>query len=85
VTDRLADPELTAKLRPGVRLVDAGTPPGAHQPSQEAIGETLVLCSLADLAGAEVPPRIDNPAVVDIGPTVPVLRPDGLDDSGGPW
>ena len=40
VTDRLADPELTAQLRPGVRLVDAGKLPGAHQLSQEAITET---------------------------------------------
>lgn len=134
VTDRLTDPELTAELRPGVRLVDAGKLPGAHQLSQEAIVETVLAhagagrhvvllmavgnleriaafllgggrppgtpvaciqhagtprqrvihCSLTDLAGAEVPPRIDNPAVVVIGPTVPVLRPDGLEDSGGP-
>ena len=42
VTDRLADPELTAQLRPGVKLVDAGKLPGAHQLSQEAIIETVL-------------------------------------------
>ena len=42
VTDRLADPELTAQLRPGVLLVDAGKLPGAHQLSQEAITETVL-------------------------------------------
>ena len=42
VTDRLADPELTAQLRPGVRLIDAGKLPGAHQLSQEAITEGVV-------------------------------------------
>ncbi|HEX2373878.1 MAG TPA: SAM-dependent methyltransferase, partial [Actinomycetota bacterium] len=42
VTDRLADPELTAQLRPGVTLVDAGKLPGAHQLSQEAIIETVL-------------------------------------------
>jgi len=42
VTDRLADPELTDQLRPGVQLVDAGKLPGAHQLSQEAITETVL-------------------------------------------
>ena len=42
VTDRLADPELTTQLRPGVRLIDAGKLPGAHQLSQEAITESVV-------------------------------------------
>jgi uroporphyrin-III C-methyltransferase len=37
VTDRLADPELTAQLRPGVLLVQAGKSPGSHQLSQDAI------------------------------------------------
>jgi histidinol-phosphate aminotransferase len=42
VADRLADPELTAELRPGVTLVDAGKLPGAHQLSQDAIVETVL-------------------------------------------
>jgi siroheme synthase len=114
VTDRLANPELTTELRPGVRLVDAGKLPGRHVVLLMAVGnlkciatfllgggrppgtpvagiqhagtprQRVIHCSLTDLAGAEVPPRIDNPAVVVIGPTVPVLRPDGLEARGGP-
>jgi uroporphyrin-III C-methyltransferase len=42
VADRLADPELTAQLHPGVLLIDAGKSPGAHQLSQEAILQTIL-------------------------------------------
>ena len=42
VTDRLADPELTAQLRPGVLLVDAGKSPGSHQLSQDAIVQVML-------------------------------------------
>jgi histidinol-phosphate aminotransferase len=42
VTDRLADPELTAELRPGVLLIEAGKAPGSQQLSQEQINQTLV-------------------------------------------
>jgi uroporphyrin-III C-methyltransferase len=42
VADRLADPELTAQPRPGVRLVDAGKLPGAHHLSQKAIIEIVL-------------------------------------------
>jgi uroporphyrin-III C-methyltransferase len=42
VTDRLADPELTAQLRPGVLVVDAGKSPGAHQLSQDEIVQTML-------------------------------------------
>jgi histidinol-phosphate aminotransferase len=42
VTDRLADPELTAQLRPGVLLVEAGKSPGSHQLSQEAIVRAML-------------------------------------------
>jgi histidinol-phosphate aminotransferase len=42
VADRLADPELTAELRPGVLLIEAGKAPGAQQLSQEQINEALV-------------------------------------------
>jgi uroporphyrin-III C-methyltransferase len=42
VTDRLADPELTAQLRPGVLLVDAGKSPGSQLLSQDAIIQAVV-------------------------------------------
>jgi len=42
VTDRLADPELTTQLQPGVLVVEAGKSPGTHQLSQEAIVRTLL-------------------------------------------
>ena len=42
VTDRLADPELTAQLRPGVLLIHAGKSPRAHQLSQEAIVQAML-------------------------------------------
>jgi sirohydrochlorin cobaltochelatase len=42
VTDRLADPELTAQLRPGVLLVDAGKSPGSHQLTQDAIVQAML-------------------------------------------
>jgi histidinol-phosphate aminotransferase len=42
VTDRLADPELTAQLRPGVLLIHAGKSPGSHQLSQDAIVQAML-------------------------------------------
>ena len=42
VTDRLADPELTAQLRPGVLLVDAGKSPGSQQLTQDAIVQAML-------------------------------------------
>jgi histidinol-phosphate aminotransferase len=42
VTDRLADPQLTAQLRPGVLLLDAGKSPGSHQLSQDAIVQAML-------------------------------------------
>jgi uroporphyrin-III C-methyltransferase len=42
VADRLADPELTRELRPGVLLVNAGKAPGAQQLSQQEINTALV-------------------------------------------
>jgi histidinol-phosphate aminotransferase len=42
IADRLADPELTAGLRPGVLLVDAGKSPGTHRLSQEEITRAMV-------------------------------------------
>jgi uroporphyrin-III C-methyltransferase len=41
-TDRLADPELTAQLRPGVLLIHAGKSPGSHQLSQDAIVQAML-------------------------------------------
>ena len=35
--------------------------------------QRVTSCSLGDLAGSAVSPQIDSPAVVVIGPTVPVL------------
>lgn len=68
-------------------LLGGGRPPGTPVACIQHAGtprQRVIHCSLSDLAGAEVPPRIDNPAVVVIGPTVPVVRPDGLEGSGGP-
>ena len=42
ISDRLVDPELTAGLRPGVVLIDAGKKPGEHRLSQEDISAELV-------------------------------------------
>jgi histidinol-phosphate aminotransferase len=42
VADRLADPELTRELRPGVLLINAGKAPGAQQLSQQEINTALV-------------------------------------------
>lgn len=42
ISDRLADPGLTAGLRPGVLLINAGKTPGEHRLSQEQIGAALV-------------------------------------------
>ena len=36
------DPELTAQLRPGVLLIDAGKSPGSHQLSQDAIVQAML-------------------------------------------
>ena len=42
ISDRLADPELTAGLRPGVVLIDGGKKPGEHRLSQADISAALV-------------------------------------------
>ena len=42
ITDRLADPGLTAELRPGVLVINAGKAPGEHRLSQEDISAALV-------------------------------------------
>jgi cobyrinic acid a,c-diamide synthase len=42
ISDRLVDPGLTAGLRPGVVLIDAGKRPGEHRLSQEDISAQLV-------------------------------------------
>src|ERR1700735_135377 len=42
ISDRLADPDLTAELRPGVLLIDAGKAPGRQQLSQDEIGAAMV-------------------------------------------
>ena len=42
ISDRLADPRLTAELRPGVLLINAGKAPGEHRLSQQEIGAALV-------------------------------------------
>jgi histidinol-phosphate aminotransferase len=42
IADRLADPGLTAELRPGVLVINAGKAPGEHRLSQEDIGAALV-------------------------------------------
>jgi histidinol-phosphate aminotransferase len=42
ISDRLADPGLTAELRPGVLLIDAGKAPRKHRLSQDEINTALV-------------------------------------------
>jgi cobyrinic acid a,c-diamide synthase len=42
ISDRLVDPGLTAGLRPGVVLIDAGKKPGEHRLSQQDISAELV-------------------------------------------
>ncbi|HVT64192.1 MAG TPA: Rv2231c family pyridoxal phosphate-dependent protein CobC [Mycobacteriales bacterium] len=42
IADRLADDSLTAELRPGVELIDAGKAPGRHQLKQDEINALIV-------------------------------------------
>jgi uroporphyrin-III C-methyltransferase len=42
ISDRLVDPTLTADLRPGVVLIDAGKKPGEHRLSQQDISAEIV-------------------------------------------
>jgi uroporphyrin-III C-methyltransferase / precorrin-2 dehydrogenase / sirohydrochlorin ferrochelatase len=69
-------------------LLDGGRQPGTHVACIEHAGtprQQVTNCLLANLAVSEVSRQIHSPAVVVIGPTVPVLLSDGGDrPSSGP-
>ena len=57
-------------------LVDGGRRSGTPVACVQHAGtprQRVTSCSLGELAGPEVSSQIDSPAVVVIGPTVPVL------------
>ena len=55
LADRLADPDLTGELRPGVATdPDAGKSPGAQQLSQDEINEVLIEHAAAGLRVARL-------------------------------
>jgi uroporphyrin-III C-methyltransferase/precorrin-2 dehydrogenase/sirohydrochlorin ferrochelatase len=63
-------------------LLDGGRRPGTPVACVQHAGtprQQVTSCPLADLAVSEVSRRIHSPAVVVIGPTVPVLLSDGGD------
>jgi hypothetical protein len=71
---RTAPPNSHPKPATGCPPPGVAHEPVGNQPTDKAEGgRPGRSCSLGDLAGSAVSPQIDSPAVVVIGPTVPVL------------